>query len=53
MLPRFPSDRLGQSKRPPALKTTPILAPGGVVVLPDMIDGNGNLRHLTVGVGKD
>ena len=29
------------------------LGSGGVVVLPDMIDANGNTRHLAVGAGKD
>lgn len=29
------------------------LGSGGVVVLPDMLDANGNTRHLAVGAGKD
>jgi hypothetical protein len=29
------------------------LGSGGAVVLPDMVDGNGNTRHLAIGAGKD
>src|SRR5271165_6459885 len=29
------------------------LASGGALVLPDMTDGNGTIRHLAVGAGKD
>jgi hypothetical protein len=29
------------------------LGSGGALVLPDLTDGNGNVRHLSVGAGKD
>jgi FG-GAP-like repeat len=29
------------------------LGSGGALVLPDMVDANGNLRHLAIGAGKD
>jgi hypothetical protein len=29
------------------------LGSGGTIVLPDMIDGNGVMRHLAIGAGKD
>ena len=32
---------------------TAIWVPGGIMLLPDLTDGGGTVRHLAVGAGKD